>query len=322
MSTPQEIAKVLSGAERIAASSHVNPDGDSTGSLVALAQALQALGKSVHACLPNPESYPPQYDFLPGKEMLMREVAFPPDIEVFVALDCSNLERLASVRPCAESVPLLVDIDHHEDNQHFGSINLVDPQASSTSELVYKIIKAGDWSLTPDMATCLYTGILTDTGRFQHQNTRPETFAIASQLAAAGADVYRVAREVYENESLSYAKLLGMALERANLLEDYGLVYSWITQDDLKATGARLSETEDMIDHLRAIRGAEIVALLKELEDGRVRISLRTRDDREVGPIARLMGGGGHAMAAGYTSDFDIEKSLQDLLDALDDARS
>lgn len=321
MSTPQEVAQALAKAERIAASSHVNPDGDSVGSLLALTMALRGLGKRVHSCLPNPESYPPQYDFLPGRDLLLQELQFPDDIEIFMALDCSNFDRLADVRKYAESVPLLFNVDHHEDNNYYGAMDLVDPHASSTSELVFKIIKAGGWQITPDIATCLYTGILTDTGRFQHRNTSPETFAIASELAEAGADIFRVAREIYENESLAYTRLLGLALERATLLEKYGLIYSFITRDDLKRTGAVLAETEDMIDHLRAVRGAKIAALLKELKNGRVRVSLRTREDDHVGPIARLMGGGGHAMAAGYTSDKDIEGSLEDLLHAIENAR-
>jgi phosphoesterase RecJ-like protein len=317
MRTPQEVAQALAGAQRIAASSHVNPDGDSVGSLLALTMALEGIGKKVLACLPDPRGYPPQYEFLPGRERLLREVDFPHDIEIFVALDCSNLDRLTGARACAESVPLLINVDHHEDNQNFGHLNLVDPQASSTCELVYKIILAGGWEITPEIATCLYTGILTDTGRFQHQNTSPETFRIASELAGSGADIYGVAREIYESESLSYTRLLGLALERATLLEKYGLVYSFITRTDLTKTGAVLAETEDMIDHLRVVRGARIVAVLKELEDGRVRVSLRSCDEYEVGPVARMMGGGGHAKAAGYTSDRGIEESLQDLLNVL-----
>ncbi|OFW70613.1 MAG: ribosome-binding factor A, partial [Actinobacteria bacterium RBG_19FT_COMBO_54_7] len=317
MNTPQEVAQALAKAGRIAASSHVNPDGDSVGSLVALTMALEGIGKSVHSCLPDPESYPPQYDFLPGRDRLLQEARFPDDMEVFVALDCSNFDRLEAVRPYAETVPTLINVDHHEDNQKYGTMNLVDARASSTSELVFKIIKAGGWQITPDIATCLYTGLLTDTGRFQHQNTSPETFSIASELADAGADIFRVAREVYESESLAYTRLLGLALERATLLDESGLIYSFITREDLEETGAVLAETEDMIDHLRAVRGAKIVALLKELKDGRVRVSLRTREDHQVGPIARLMGGGGHALAAGYTSDKDIEGSLEDLLNAL-----
>jgi bifunctional oligoribonuclease and PAP phosphatase NrnA len=320
MNTLYEVAEALAAAESIAASSHVNPDGDSIGCLLALTLALEGVGKRVHSCLPDPQGYPPQYQFLPGRELLLNEAVFPSDVGVFIALDCSNLERLAEVRQCAESAPVLINVDHHEDNTDFGKMNIVDAHASSTSELVYKIIKAAGWSFTPDIATCLYTGILTDTGRFQHQNTSPETFLIAHELAGYGADIYGAAREVYERESLSYTRLLGLALGRTTLLEENGLVYSFITQEDLARTGAVLAETEDMIDHLRAVRGARIVAMLKELKDGSVRVSLRTCDELEVGPIARTMGGGGHARAAGYTSDRDIEGSLQELLKVLNDA--
>lgn len=317
MNTPQEVAEALSKAGAIVAASHINPDGDSVGSLLALSIALKGMGREVLASLPEPGSYPPQYGFLPGRELLSMELELTENIDVFIALDCSNLERLGPLRPFAERSSLLINVDHHEDNSYYGALNLVDPDASSTSELIFKVFKAGEWEMDADSATCLYTGLLTDTGRFQHRNTSPETFIIAADLASTGADIFRAASEIYENESLSYTRLLGLALLRARLLETYGLVYSYITRKDLEETGAILAETEDMIDHLRAVRGAKLVALFKETDDGRVRVSLRTREDHQVGPIARVMGGGGHAMAAGYTSDLGIGGSIEALLAVL-----
>jgi len=307
----------LKEADTISLSSHVNPDGDSVGSLLGMALVLKRRGKNVCACMPEPFKFPPQYDFLPGRELLADPDDRVKDADLFVALDCSNQERLGPLQRSSEMAARILNIDHHEDNQLYGEINLVDEHASSTSELVYGVIKAAGWKIEPEEATCLYTGVVTDTGRFEHRNTSPETFAVASELAQAGADISRVIKEVYDNQSLAYTHLMGLALQRIEIIEDLGFAYSFITQRDLAETGATLPETEDLIDHLRSIRGTKVVALFKELADGDVRVSLRSRDDYEVGPVARMMGGGGHAMAAGYTSEGDIEDSISGLVEEL-----
>ncbi|MBN2027869.1 MAG: bifunctional oligoribonuclease/PAP phosphatase NrnA [Actinobacteria bacterium] len=307
----------LTEADTISLSSHVNPDGDSVGSLLGMAMILQGRGKSIYACMPEPLKFPPQYDFLPGRELLADPDNQVKDVDLFIALDCSNRERLGPLQQCAERAARMLNIDHHEDNRLYGDINLVDEHASSTSELVYRVIKAAGWEIDPDVATCLYTGMVTDTGRFEHRNTSPETFAVASELAQAGADISRVIKEVYDSQSLAYTHLMGLALRRIEVIEDLGFAYSFITQRDLAETGATLPETEDLIDHLRSIRGTKVVALFKELADGKIRVSLRSRDAYEIGPVARVMGGGGHAMAAGYTSDNNIEESISDLVQEL-----
>jgi len=322
MSELEAVVAALREARSIALASHINPDGDSVGSLLGLAAVLRETGRQVSPCIPEPGKYPPQYDFLPEKELLVDPEELEGGMELFVALDCSNPERLGPLQKIAESAGKLLNIDHHEDNQVYADINLVDAEASSTSELVFRIIAAAGWPLRPHVATCLYTGLVTDTGRFQHRNTSPQTFAMATELAAAGADIFKVVKEVYDSQSLSYMRLLGRALQRIEVMEDLGFAYSYITQQDLADTGAVLPETEDLIDYLRSVRGTRVVALFKELIDGKVRVSLRSRDGLEVGPIARAFGGGGHAMAAGYTADSDIAGSIAGLVDELRDRRA
>lgn len=317
MTALEKAVEALKEGENIVIASHVNPDGDSLGSLLGLAMALSRMGKSVFPYLPEPWKYPPQYEFLPGRDLLLDPSRLEETPEVFIALDCSNEERLGALREKALAARLLINIDHHEDNQLFGGVNVVEKEASSTSEIVYGIIKAAGWPLAPPEATCLYTGLVTDTGRFQHRNTSASTFAVAYELAEAGADIFRVVEEVYGSQSVSYTRLLGRALQRIEVMEGYAFAYSYITQLDLAETGATLPETEDMIDYLRSVRGTQVVALFKELPDGKVRVSLRSRDGFEVGPIARLLGGGGHALAAGYTSDSDLEGSLTGLVEKL-----
>lgn len=317
MSEVEKAAEAIGKAEMVIATSHVNPDGDGIGSLLAFTIISQNEGKQVFSCLPEPHKYPPQYDFLPGREALLAPEELPKRCDVFVALDCSNLSRLSPLEGFFERADLTVNIDHHEDNGFFADVNCVDPSASSTAELVYRVAEAASWKLDERVATCLYAGLVTDTGRFQHRNTTPAAFSLAARLAEAGADVHGVAREIYENQSLQYIRLLGIALRRARMQDDLRLVFSYVTQDDLAETGAVLSETEDLIDHLRRVKGASVVALFKELDDGSVRVSLRSDDDLEVAPIARMMGGGGHAMAAGYTSQKDLEGSIVELMEAL-----
>ena len=317
----ERIVSALKETATIGIASHINPDGDSVGSLLALAMVLDGAGKRVRPCIPEPWKFPPPYGFLPGREMLIDPGDLEEGLELFVALDCSNPERLGPLQAKAESARTLINIDHHEDNKLYGTVNLVEAAASSTSEIVLAIIKEGGWSLEPEVATCLYTGVVTDTGRFQHRNTSPRTFALAGELASAGADIFQVVKEVYDSQSLQYTRLLGRALQRLDVVEDHSLGYSYITQQDLDETGATLPETEDLIDHLRAVKDIRVVALFKELEDGRVRVSLRSRDGYEVGPIARAMGGGGHALAAGYTSDKDITGSIEVLIEKLRDRR-
>ncbi|MBC7230224.1 MAG: bifunctional oligoribonuclease/PAP phosphatase NrnA [Actinobacteria bacterium] len=317
MSGAQEVAAALRRAGTVIATSHVNPDGDGVGSLLAVTIFLTGEGKRVYSCLPEPWKYPPQYAFLPGREDLVSPEQLPESCDLFLALDCSNLSRLEPLERAFRNASLTVNVDHHEDNSLFADVNYVDPAASSTAELVYRVAEAASWPLDASSATCLYAGLVTDTGRFQHRNTTPEAFRLAARMAEAGADIHKVAREIYESQSLQYARLLGIALHRARRLEDLALVFSYITQADLEETGATLAETEDLIDHLRRVRGAGVVALFKELADGSVRVSLRSGDGFEVGPIARDMGGGGHAMAAGYTFHGDLESSIDELVEAL-----
>jgi len=319
VSGARDVASALEGAGTVVATSHVNPDGDGVGSLLALYHLLSARGKKVYPCLPEPHKYPPQYGFLPGRETLLPPGELPENCDAFVALDCSNLSRLEPLEELFRRVSVTVNIDHHEDNARFAALNYVDAGASSTAELVYRVAEAGSWELDAHAATCLYAGLVTDTGRFQHRNTTPSAFILAARLAEAGADVHGVAKEIYESQSLAYTRLLGVVLRRAQMHDDLRLVFSFITRADLEETGATLSETEDLIDYLRRVKGAGIVALFKELPDGTVRVSLRSGDGTEVGPIARALGGGGHAMAAGYTSEKDLEGSVEELMKALRD---
>lgn len=300
----EQVREEIRKAAQVDLSSHEHADGDSIGSLLGMAIVLRDAGKRVTAALPNAQRVPPQYRFLPGVESLggSAEVSDFPDL--FIALDCGNIDRLGDLKEKATRARLLVNIDHHEDNNFFGHLNLVFREYSSTSELVLYLLRE-EYEISERAATCLYVGLVTDTGRFKHNNTTARSFLSAAELLSLGAKPEETINQVYENASLGYMKLMGIMLERVQRTEGFPLVYSFITQEDLERTGVTMEETEDLIEMLRIARGAKAVMLLKEQPDGKIRASLRSRDEVEVGKVARLFGGGGHAQAAGFTSSQD-----------------
>ena len=305
------IIEALEKASTVALSSHEHPDGDSIGALLGLARVLRDRGKTVLPALPDDAVVPPQYSFLPGRELLVPMGALPDAPDLFVAMDCGNLERLGGLRTKATASGVLVNIDHHEDNTSFGHLNLVEPYASSSSEIVFGLLREAGWEVSPEAATCFYVGLLTDTGRFRHQNTSARSLRIAADLVDLGVVPEEVVTHIYEEVSLPYLRLSGLVMERVRMLDSFPLVYSYLTQADLEESGIGMGETEDLIDQLRVIGEARVVLLMKEQSDGQVRASLRSRDEISVGEVARLYGGGGHARAAGFTS----ERSMQEVVE-------
>jgi phosphoesterase RecJ-like protein len=203
-----------------------------------------------------------------------------------------------------------VNVDHHHDNTRFGAVNLVVADASSTVEIVRDVLALLGVPLTPEIAEPLYVGLVTDTGRFQYTNTTPKALRLAAELVEAGADVHGIFRQVYETVQFAKLKLLARALERAELYEGGRLVISSLLREDFGAVGAEEAYSEGIIDYLRAVEGAEMVALIREppRDDGPARrISVRSsRDEIDVSAIARAMGGGGHRQAAGFSSEASV----------------
>jgi phosphoesterase RecJ-like protein len=209
----------------------------------------------------------------------------------------------------------VLNIDHHHDNTRFGDLNLIVPDASSTGEILADLLRELGVEITPQIAEPLYTAIVTDTGRFQYANAKPETLRLAAGLLALDVPATRIALEVFESAPFGYMKLLGRVLERAGLHARERFVYSWITQRDLAETGVGMDQTDSLIDVLRATRDADVAAMFKEQPDGRYRVSLRSRGP-SVGAIARRHGGGGHELAAGMTVP-DVETGVKLILEEL-----
>jgi phosphoesterase RecJ-like protein len=242
---------------------------------------------------------------------MTREVPADVSRRVLLAVDCANENRIAPDSDAIDRAAVVVDVDHHHDNSRFGDVNLVVPAASSTAEVVRDILRELDVELTPEIAEALYVGLVTDTGRFQYTNTTPKALRLAAELVEAGADVHGIFRHVYETVQFAKLKLLARALDRAEVFEGGRLVVSYLLKDDFAEVGAEEPFSEGIIDHLRAVEGSEMVALIREppRDEGPTRrVSLRSsHDEIDVSAIARKRQGGGHPQAAGFSSEEPVD---------------
>ncbi|HET9242657.1 MAG TPA: bifunctional oligoribonuclease/PAP phosphatase NrnA [Gaiella sp.] len=316
----EAVVTALREHDRFVVTSHDNPDGDALGSLLATHLALVQLGKDSVMVLGGPAPLPPEYRFL-GLEGhgLLRNAPDDSAERVLVAVDCAQASRIVEPRLVA-SAALTVNIDHHHDNTRFGDVNLVVEQASSTAEVLADVFHDLGVRITPETAEALYTALVTDTGRFQYSNTTPKALRLAAELVEAGADVAKVFVEIYESTPFAKLKLLARALERATELADGRIVVSELRQEDFVAAGADEPYSEGIIDHLRAVDGAELVALVRELPAGAPAArkgSLRSHPDGvDVSAIARSFGGGGHKRAAGFSTDLPMDEITRRIVDA------
>ena len=308
-----DAVQALKEADEVALACHVNPDGDALGALFAAALGLKQLGKNVFPSFGNgPVEIPFSYSFLPGSDLLLQPGDVP-QTEVFLALDCGAGHRLASLEKLAQNATTTINVDHHPGNDNFGRYNIVITTVSSTAEIVTRLLQDLGVELDEEIATCLYVGIVTDTGRFQYSNSTPDTLRLAADLLSLGVDAPRIAQEVYESSPFGYLKLTGRVLDRAVLHEEERFVYSFITRADLTETAVAPDETDGLIDLVRSTRAADVAAMFKEQADGAWRVSMRSKGP-SVGLLARSRGGGGHELAAGFTATGDITTIAQGLL--------
>jgi phosphoesterase RecJ-like protein len=304
------IAEAIRGHDRFLVTTHENPDGDALGSLLATKLMLEQLGKDVVIYLAGNVPLPREYEFM-ELEGLTRGAAGEED-RVLFAVDCANERRLGPDPSLYERAPLIIDIDHHHDNSRFGQLNYIDGDASSTGEIMRDLIEELGVELTPEIAEALYIAIVTDTGRFQYAYTTAKALRLAAELVEAGADVHRVFQGVYENVAFAKLKLIARALDHARVYEGGRVIVSHLERGDFEAAGAEEPYSEGIIDYLRAVEGAEIAALIREppTQNGPTRrVSLRTTSEGlDVSEIARKSGGGGHRMAAGFSSEASVDE--------------
>ncbi len=304
-----QAAEVIAGAGELALACHVAPDGDALGSLLALHHLSLAHGRASVASWSQPFDVAPHYRFLPGLDLLTKPEDFPAAPDVMVTFDCGSLDRLGDLAEPARRAQQLIVIDHHATNTHFGTINLVDPAAAASAVVVRRLTDKLGWDLTYESAVCLYTGLVTDTGRFQYENTTPDVFALATELSSFGLPIQTMTRQLFEEHTFGYLQLIGECLSRARLDRDRRFVATWITEADLDRFAISLDETEGMIDLVRRAAEADVSCVLKEVPGG-VRVSLRAVSDTDVSAVAACFGGGGHRFAAGFTTRGTIDEVL------------
>jgi len=285
----------LVGAERLLLLTHQNPDGDGLGSMLGLRLGLMALGKEVHCVVP--EGCPHKFLFLPGADAI--QVAPPAGaLDCVVALDCDSRERLGHGADVFEQASRTVDIDHHEAEAAFADANWCDGSKAAVALMIVDLLDVMRVELTADIATCLYCGIATDTGVFRFQNTSAEALGAACRLVQAGADPCDIAQQAWERMPVAKARLLGRALDAAQVLEDGALIVAPLAGDDFARAGARPEHTDGIIDELKRIEGFQIIVLLRETAPGNWRVSMRS-SSADVASVCRRFGGGGHRVAAG-----------------------
>jgi phosphoesterase RecJ-like protein len=309
----QEAVDVLSNAETVALACHVDPDGDALGSMLALQRCLESLGIATTASWgtsgdedDDELAVPPQYAFLPGLDRLVTPEHFPATPEVMVAFDTGAAERLGSLRSAADRAATLIVIDHHASGNPFGDVRLVDGSLAATAVLVAELISRLGGTLDRETAICLYTALVTDTGRFQYASTTPRVLRLAARLLALGIDHAAINRQVWNTHSFGYLKLLSQVLDRARIEPQSKLLWTAVTQADLRRYGVAWQETEGLIDVLRSVETAQVAMIAKEHSDGVWKVSLRSRGDVDVGRVARDLGGGGHAFLAGLMADGEL----------------
>jgi phosphoesterase RecJ-like protein len=304
--TPQQIAERLRGEARVLAVTHEAPDGDALGCLSAFVLMCERLKIACTSYVPGASGIPDEYRFLSGLASMQRgstpQVAA--DTTVYF-LDCASLVRGDSDGFAADVTR--VNIDHHQDNPGFGEINLLDGEAASTTAILYDIFRAGAFPIGAEIATALYVGLVTDTGKFQYSNTTPKAHRIAAELQELGCDVNGVSRLVYESVPLPKTLLMQRMLSRLELRLEGALATSWLDGQDYAQTNAHEGHGEGLIDTLRSVAGVRVAALARERQcDGRTetKVSLRSTDGSvDVAALAHLRGGGGHVRAAGFTTE-------------------
>ena len=320
-------AGVLTGGQELLLTCHQAPDGDALGSTLALHHLCRSQGVPSRATWSEPFDVAPHYRFLPGLDLCTKPADVSREPPVVVTFDCGSLGRLgdlAEPATWARDHGHLVVVDHHATNERFGSVNVVDERAAATAVLVHRLARRLGWPLTRDVAQCLFTGLVTDTGRFTHSTTTPAVFAMAEELSSFDLPIASMTRQLFETHRLDYLRLAGEALLRARLVPSLSFVCTWVSQDDLDRHGVQIDEVEGLIDLLRRTAEAEVACVAKQAADG-VRVSLRSvthqDGDREwgvdVGALATRLGGGGHRYAAGFTMAAPVDDVLRLVEEAL-----
>ncbi|MHB1456634.1 MAG: DHH family phosphoesterase [Armatimonadota bacterium] len=310
-----DAAGIIRNGQSILVMAHVNPDGDSIGCMLAIGMAMEQIGKQV--LLLSPDGVTDTYKFLPGSENIVKAV---PDDSVFdlcIIVDCENVERVGSATQYLSRCNTIMEIDHHPGSNRSDGVNILDPDAASSGDIVYKLLRELNVCITLEIAECLMTAIVTDTGSFKFSNVKPDTLRIAADLLEAGASTGIISQKVYDTRSLASVKLLGIAIGNIQLAVNDKVAWSFVSRENLTETGALDSDTEGIVNYTRSIKGVVVGILFNEAPNNVTRVSFRARDGYDISQVARKFGGGGHKAASGATIEKPLNEAIQMVLDAV-----
>ena len=303
----QEVLRQIEQRHRFLLTSHARPDGDAVGSALACCQILRSIGKDADVVLRD--GVPRIYRQLPFADKVVQAEKVNGHYQAAIILECDSVQR---TRLAGLENRFLISIDHHLSGRPFAQVNWIDPEAVATAEMVYRLGRAAGAEITPEIATCLYTGLLTDTGSFMFAGTNEHTFALARELVHAGADPVKCARSIYFGHSTAKMRLLGAAL--SNLHREGSLALVWVTQEQMERFEAKEEDCEGLVNYALSIRDVEVAVFLREIAGGRYRVSLRSKGGLNVAEVAERFGGGGHECASGFSLKGPLDAAVKRIL--------
>lgn len=312
----EKIVKTIAKSKDIVIAGHVNPDGDSIGSILSLGLGLEQLGKRVHII--SQDGVPKRYRSLPGAERIKKHAPVTPDLAISV--DCGDRELLGDIFEVFRKADTILEIDHHEFRRPFGDMRLIDNKAAAVGELVYLLLKFLKVNVTKEIAQNILTSIIVETNSFKLPNVRDLTFFICADLMKSGVDFYELSDTVFWSKTKESALLLGTCLSRCKFLSNRAIAWSIVRDEDFKRVGGSDEDVDPVTDELRSIKDVKIAILFRERNNGLLRVSLRSKDGINVASIAERYNGGGHFDAAGCKIPYEkaaIKKVLslaEDLL--------
>jgi len=304
----REVLENIERRSRFVLTSHARPDGDAIGSALACCEILRCMGKDADVVLHD--AVPRIYQPLPFADRVVQADRVNGSYDAAIILECDSIQR---TRLEGLENRFLISIDHHVSGRPFAHVNWIEPAATATAELVFRLAREAGVKITPEIATCLYTALMTDTGSFMFRGTNEHTFALARELALAGADPAHCARNIYFAHSTAKMRLLGAAL--SNLHREGPLAWIWITREQMERSQAKEEDCEGLVNYALSIGDVEIAVFFREMADGRYRVSLRSKGALNVAQIAEELGGGGHECASGCSMDGPLSVAVARILE-------
>ena len=302
-----EVLHQIEQRETFVLTSHARADGDAVGSTLACGEILRRMGKQAEIVLRD--GVPRVYQQLPFAASVIQTERVNGNYDAAILLECDSIQR---TRLEGLEGRFLINIDHHKSGRAFADVNWIDPKAVATAELVYRLAREAGVKISPEIATCLYTAVLTDTGAFMFEGTNEHTFELARELVLAGADPALCARHVYFGHSTAKMRLLGSAL---SVLQREGpLAWIWVTQEQMERVGAKEEDCEGLVNYALSIGDVEVAVFFRELAGGRFRVSMRSKGKPDVARIAEEFGGGGHACASGCSVEGPLHAAVESVL--------